>query len=236
MNQFAGSGSLVSCSPEDCPGDKICSCTAGAQKNADPNRSRHATRIAGPSEGRFLIAHYRRLQVTFLDLRKGEGMRILSLLWLLWFWSGTSAAAEPTLVEERFRVFFTHSILVPDVSGAGTMRSVVSLVANPKKSGVQIHKYAGRFGESGANELLSRDRAAIVKYALEKLGVAEPVIRDQDYGERDLLFATRDEVNQPSNIRVEIIVRGNLERSPVDDLLPLAFLEAEAPKGSPNRP
>lgn len=163
-------------------------------------------------------------------------MRILSLLCILCLWSGTLAAADPTVVQERFRVFFTQGILVPDASSARTLRAVASLAATLKEPQVQVHGYADRFGEPEDNIVLSRDRATVVKRALVELGIAEAIIRDQAHGERDLLIATRDGVSQPLNRRVEIIVQGKLERNPVDDLLPLAHLESEDTVGSPVRP
>jgi len=72
---------------------------------------------------------------------------------------------------------------------------------------VLVVGHTDTMGDAGANDRLSAQRAERVKGLLVDIGIRADRIRVAGRGERELLIATPDSVDEPRNRRVEIIVR-----------------------------
>ena len=80
-------------------------------------------------------------------------------------------------------------------------------IARRKASEIVVIGHTDRVGTLDYNDGLSRQRAARVRNDLIKLGIPGSRVAAVGRGERELLVATEDEVSEPRNRRVEIIVR-----------------------------
>jgi outer membrane protein OmpA-like peptidoglycan-associated protein len=74
-------------------------------------------------------------------------------------------------------------------------------------SDVQITGYTDTTGDAASNDKLSLDRANEVRTALVAQGLPVANARVTGRGERDLKVPTGDNVSEPANRRVEVIVR-----------------------------
>lgn len=75
------------------------------------------------------------------------------------------------------------------------------------KSEVQITGHTDTVGTSESNDALSRDRAVEIRAALVKQGLPLDSAKVTGRGERELRIPTADEVAEPGNRRVEVILR-----------------------------
>lgn len=72
---------------------------------------------------------------------------------------------------------------------------------------VQVTGHTDTVGKVADNDLLSRDRAALVRTLLIEKGLAPGDVIAVGRGERALLIPTGDEAEEPRNRRVEVTVR-----------------------------
>ena len=72
---------------------------------------------------------------------------------------------------------------------------------------VQVTGHTDTFGGELDNDRLSTERAQTIKEMLIKRGLQASFIRAVGRGERELLIQTPDNVREPRNRRVEVIVR-----------------------------
>ena len=72
---------------------------------------------------------------------------------------------------------------------------------------VQVTGHTDRVGKVPDNDQLALERAHAVREWLIGQGLSETLISAVGRGERELLISTEDEVREPRNRRVEIIVR-----------------------------
>lgn len=75
------------------------------------------------------------------------------------------------------------------------------------KSEVQITGHTDTVGSAESNDALSRDRAVEIRAALVKQGLPLENAKVTGRGERELRIPTADEVAEPGNRRVEVILR-----------------------------
>jgi OOP family OmpA-OmpF porin len=110
----------------------------------------------------------------------------------------------------RPATFVLHFVLgtdeLTDASKAELPKVLAALRERPVPD-VLVVGHTDTKGESAANDRLSAQRAERVKGDLVNIGIAADRIRTAGRGERELLIATGDNVEEPRNRRVEIIVR-----------------------------
>lgn len=72
---------------------------------------------------------------------------------------------------------------------------------------VQVTGHTDTVGDLESNDELSRSRAGLIMQLLIQQGLDPTLVRAVGRGERDLLVQTEDEVDEPRNRRVAVIVR-----------------------------
>lgn len=95
--------------------------------------------------------------------------------------------------------------LVPE--SVPEMEAFLRAAAADPTANINVVGHTDRVGKVEDNDRLARDRAGFVRKALTEQGLAGRVIRAVGRGEREPLVPTADEVAEPRNRRVEIIVR-----------------------------
>jgi outer membrane protein OmpA-like peptidoglycan-associated protein len=102
--------------------------------------------------------------------------------------------------------FVTGTDELTDESKAELPKVLSALRERPVPD-VLVVGHTDTMGEPAANDRLSAQRAERVKSHLVEIGIRADRIRTAGRGERELLIATPDDVDEPRNRRVEIIVR-----------------------------
>ncbi|MDY0227790.1 MAG: OmpA family protein [Desulfomicrobium apsheronum] len=124
-----------------------------------------------------------------IDRTYGDALKILPLpveTFILYFESGTSDLTTESLpLTEKVLVSITHR----------------------QSTDVRVYGHSDRVGTSEINYRLSMERAEAMRMILENLGVAKDIIQVSSHGEGNPLVPTEDEVSEPRNRRVEVLVR-----------------------------
>lgn len=119
-----------------------------------------------------------------------------------------AGAVPPPPVSRDFNVYFaTNSATL-----SPTARDIVRQAADSAKENAPAHiNVAGHtdtVGSAAFNQRLSVRRAEAIRKELVANGVAPDAIETTGYGESDLAVPTADNVNEPRNRRVVIVVHG----------------------------
>jgi outer membrane protein OmpA-like peptidoglycan-associated protein len=80
-------------------------------------------------------------------------------------------------------------------------------VAKRQAVEVQVTGHTDTLGKESDNDRLSEERAQAIREMLIAQGLKSNFIRAVGRGERELLIPTPDNVREPRNRRVEVIVR-----------------------------
>lgn len=114
------------------------------------------------------------------------------------------ALPEPV---ETFILYFEAgtSNLTPESSPVP--KQVLASIARHRSTDVRVYGHSDRVGTPEINQRLSMARAEAMRAILVDMGVAENIIRTSSHGEGSPLVPTADEVPEPRNRRVEILVR-----------------------------
>jgi outer membrane protein OmpA-like peptidoglycan-associated protein len=114
--------------------------------------------------------------------------------------------AEPAPPARYILYFFWDSIeLKPDSSV--TIKEIITEIGKRASSDIEVIGHTDRCGTDEFNIELSRSRAERVRDLLIAANVAPAAIRVTFHGEGNLLIQTIDDVPEPRNRRVEVIVR-----------------------------
>jgi outer membrane protein OmpA-like peptidoglycan-associated protein len=100
---------------------------------------------------------------------------------------------------------FGSNELTPE--GRQTMDKVMDAIAARGSQDVVVTGHTDRTGDKDYNVRLSLQRAELVKEMIVARGVAAENIRVTSHGENNPLIPTADDVAEPRNRRVEVIVR-----------------------------
>jgi outer membrane protein OmpA-like peptidoglycan-associated protein len=105
----------------------------------------------------------------------------------------------------HFRLYFVEGTTTLTEASKPTFQIVQALVT--PGSYVQIVGYTDTVGSAADNQKLSERRADEIKRALVALGLPVQDARTTGRGEHDLAKPTADNVAEPLNRRVEIVLR-----------------------------
>lgn len=106
-----------------------------------------------------------------------------------------------------FTLYFEEGSTAVRQDSRSTLSTLFSEVARRQAVEVQVTGHTDTVGIQAANDALSMDRALVIKEMLIRQGLQADFIRAVGRGERELLVPTDDEVGEPRNRRVEVIVR-----------------------------
>lgn len=108
---------------------------------------------------------------------------------------------------ETFVLYFEAgtSNLTPESSPVP--EQVIASITRRHSTDVRVYGHSDRVGAPDLNQRLSMTRAEAMRAILVNMGVSEKIIRTSSHGEGNPLVPTADEVPEPRNRRVEVLVR-----------------------------
>lgn len=111
------------------------------------------------------------------------------------------------LAQVRFQLYFQQATdqLVPE--SAAMLADVVRAIRERRSTDVSVVGHTDTTGDSKLNYELGLRRARAVVELLQQSGAEASVLNAASHGESDLLVQTGDNVAEPKNRRVEIVVR-----------------------------
>lgn len=120
-------------------------------------------------------------------------------------------AAQPTAqaapAARPYLVFFDWDRSNLAQSSASTIDEIAAILKTSGRSSLQISGHADKSGANPYNDALSQRRADAVMTALALQGVSRSTATVESFGESRPLVDTADNVREPQNRRVEVIVR-----------------------------
>jgi outer membrane protein OmpA-like peptidoglycan-associated protein len=115
------------------------------------------------------------------------------------------AAQPPAPIS--FTLYFREGSTTVLPQSRGTLNELFTEVARRQAVEVQVTGHTDTVGREKDNDTLSARRAEVIKKMLVNNGLQADFIRAVGRGERELLVPTADNVQEPKNRRVEVIVR-----------------------------
>jgi outer membrane protein OmpA-like peptidoglycan-associated protein len=119
---------------------------------------------------------------------------------------GDALAVEPQAAAV-FIVYFPTGSADIDEEGARALEQAVAEIARRQSVDVSVDGHTDTAGDPDVNMKLSLGRAEAVRDRLVRAGVAGGVVTVRYHGKGILLVPTGDNVAEPRNRRVEVVVR-----------------------------
>ncbi|MFA6244593.1 MAG: OmpA family protein [Candidatus Hydrogenedentales bacterium] len=115
-------------------------------------------------------------------------------------------AAEPPQ-PLKFLVYFERDSAEPDTNSTETVKQILAAIKERDSRDISVVGHTDRSGDDAHNLKLSIERATRVRDILVKDGVGDAIIEVESHGEGNPLIPTADNVIEPRNRRVEVVVR-----------------------------
>lgn len=108
---------------------------------------------------------------------------------------------------EHFILYFKRQSTVLTDDARSLFPLILESIENKKSQAVSVVGHTDTAGNPQYNLTLSQKRAAVVSRLLVEQGVNPAYIKSTSHGEENPLIKTADNVNEPKNRRVEVVVR-----------------------------
>lgn len=108
---------------------------------------------------------------------------------------------------EHFILYFKRQSIVLTEDAKKSFPLILESIERKKSQSVSVIGHTDTAGNPEYNLTLSKRRAAVVKRLLVEQGVNSAYIKSTSHGEENPLIKTADNVNEPKNRRVEVVVR-----------------------------
>jgi OmpA-OmpF porin, OOP family len=115
-----------------------------------------------------------------------------------------------TILPERpvhFILYFTSQTTELTAASLGTLPKILASITQRNARDISVIGHTDTAGDRQYNLQLSRKRAAAVRSILIEQGVDPDDIHATSHGEENPLIKTADNVHEPRNRRVEVVVR-----------------------------
>lgn len=119
---------------------------------------------------------------------------------------GAALAVEP-LPPQSFLLYFKTSSFELTNGSAALLQPILDVINKTQSTDVSVIGHADRSGSKEYNFTLSTKRAQTVRDLLVGKGVDPAILEVTSYGEANPLVPTPDNVKEPKNRRVEVIIR-----------------------------
>ena len=119
---------------------------------------------------------------------------------------GRALKAQPER-PEHFLLYFVSGTTDLDENSRLLLQRIKALVSGRPLADIRIIGHTDTVGAAESNAELALDRAREVARELVAVGVAESLLRIDSHGEGNPIVSTEDNVAEPRNRRVEIVVR-----------------------------
>lgn len=118
---------------------------------------------------------------------------------------GAALDAQPP-APAHFLLYFLSSTTELAPESRATLKELIEALKHGKPAEVSIVGHTDRVGTAEKNYQLGLERARIVKEIVMTEGVAEALIVTTSHGEDNLLIKTDDDIPEPKNRYVEVII------------------------------
>jgi len=106
----------------------------------------------------------------------------------------------------HFLLYFRQdTTLTPE--SAKLLPNIIATIQERNSNDISVIGHTDTLGSKEYNTTLSKDRASAVKKLLIKQGAEATAIRTTSHGKENPLIPTADNVSEPRNRRVEVVVR-----------------------------
>ena len=119
----------------------------------------------------------------------------------------SAALAVEPLPPEKFLLYFLPDSVQLTRESIELVPQVIASIEERKSSDIGIYGHTDRVGSETYNLTLSMQRALEIQSILASQGVRPDHMETASHGEGNPLIKTPDGVSEPSNRRVEVIVR-----------------------------
>ncbi len=106
-----------------------------------------------------------------------------------------------------FNVYFDSGSARISPESSGVVAEVLGEVQRRDSRDISLNGHTDRVGDRASNMALSLRRADTVKELLLQAGIVQDYIQMEYYGESKPVIPTEDNVDEPLNRRVEVVVR-----------------------------
>lgn len=106
----------------------------------------------------------------------------------------------------HFILYFKSDSTQLTADSAGQLSTVVATIRERSARNISVVGHSDALGDRAYNLILSRQRAEAVKALLIEQGIDAAHILTSSHGEENPLIPTPDNVSQPKNRRVEVVV------------------------------
>lgn len=110
------------------------------------------------------------------------------------------------VLEESYRIFFAHDSATLDDAAMAIIEEAEAFIGDKKGTRIVLTGGTDTTGSDKYNMKLSEKRAQVVYDAMLKAGIPEHKVEILAKGEADLLVPTKDNVDEPQNRRVDVLV------------------------------
>jgi len=107
----------------------------------------------------------------------------------------------------HFVLYFRTDTTVLTEDSQKSLAQILPTIVERKSTDVSVVGHTDTVGAREYNCILGMERAILLKTILVSLGINPAFIEVASHGEGNLLVKTGDEVNEPRNRRVEVVVR-----------------------------
>ncbi len=115
-------------------------------------------------------------------------------------------AAEPPQ-PLKFLIYFERDSAEPDTNSTETVKQILAAIKDRDSRDISVVGHTDRSGDDAHNLKLSVERATRIRDLLVKNGIGADIIEVESHGEGNPLIPTADNVIEPRNRRVEVVVR-----------------------------
>jgi outer membrane protein OmpA-like peptidoglycan-associated protein len=119
---------------------------------------------------------------------------------------GAALAAEP-LQPQSFLLYFKTDSFELTNGSAALLQPILEAINKTQSRDISVIGHTDRAGSKEYNFTLSTKRAESVRDLLVERGVDPAIIRVSSHGEGNPLVPTADNVKEPKNRRVEVVIR-----------------------------
>jgi len=107
----------------------------------------------------------------------------------------------------HFILYFKQESTELTAASTKTLPEIIQMIADRSSQNISVIGHTDTAGDSDFNLQLSRRRASAIQRLLVEKGVDPAYITSTSHGEENPLIKTADNVHEPRNRRVEVVVR-----------------------------
>lgn len=119
----------------------------------------------------------------------------------------SSALSTLPLQPAHFMLFFERESTELITDSMKTLSIIIELIISRNSQNISVVGHTDTVGDHPYNLQLSKERASAISHILLEAGIDSSYIKSTSHGEMFPLIKTADDIHEPRNRRVEVVVR-----------------------------